>query len=347
MKNSHSESYAAAGVDVTAGYEAVKRIKPMVESTYIPGVMGTLGGFGGMFAPNIAGMKKPVLVSGTDGVGTKLKLAFLMDKHDTVGIDCVAMCVNDIICGGAMPLFFLDYIACGKNDPARIADIVSGITEGCRQAGCALVGGETAEMPGFYSAEEYDLAGFSVGMVDEEKIIDGSKLAEGDVLIGLASSGVHSNGFSLVRKVFDVENCDLKAPVAELGGKSLGDTLLTPTRIYVKAIKALLDCSVDIHAVSHITGGGFYENVPRMMTEGLTARINLDSFPSLPIFDLIKSTGNIPARDMYNTFNMGIGMIIAVPKDQIGRAKEALVRAGERAYIIGCVVKGDDGVELV
>jgi len=347
MENSHSASYAAAGVDVTAGYEAVKRIKPMVESTYIPGVMGTLGGFGGMFAPDISGMKKPVLVSGTDGVGTKLKLAFLMDKHDTVGIDCVAMCVNDIICGGAMPLFFLDYIACGKNDPARIADIVSGITEGCRQSGCALVGGETAEMPGFYDVEEYDLAGFSVGMVDEEKIIDGSKLAEGDILIGLSSSGVHSNGFSLVRKVFDVENCDLKAPVAELGGKSLGETLLTPTRIYVKAIKALLECGVDIHAISHITGGGFYENVPRMMTDGLTARIELDAIPGLPIFDLIQKTGNIPSRDMYNTFNMGIGMIIAVSKDQIGQAKDALVRAGERAHIIGRVVRGGDKVELV
>ena len=231
MKNSHSESYAAAGVDVTAGYEAVERIKPMVESTYIPGVMGTLGGFGGMFAPDLAGMKKPVLVSGTDGVGTKLKLAFLMDKHDTVGIDCVAMCVNDIVCGGAAPMFFLDYIACGKNHPARIADIVSGITEGCRQAECALVGGETAEMPGFYPVDEYDLAGFSVGIVDEEKIIDGKKLAAGDVLVGLASSGVHSNGFSLVRKVLDVEHADLKTPREDLNGKSLGEALLAPTRI--------------------------------------------------------------------------------------------------------------------
>ena len=262
MKNSHSESYAAAGVDVTAGYEAVERIKPMVESTYIPGVMGTLGGFGGMFAPDLAGMKKPVLVSGTDGVGTKLKLAFLMDKHDTVGIDCVAMCVNDIVCGGAAPMFFLDYIACGKNHPARIADIVSGITEGCRQAECALVGGETAEMPGFYPVDEYDLAGFSVGIVDEEKIIDGKKLAAGDVLVGLASSGVHSNGFSLVRKVLDVEHADLKTPRKDLNGKSLGEALLAPTRIYVKAVKALLKAGVDVHAVSHITGGGFYENDP-------------------------------------------------------------------------------------
>ena len=345
--DSHSASYAAAGVDVTAGYEAVRRIKPMVESTYIPGVMGTLGGFGGMFAPDLNGMKKPVLVSGTDGVGTKLKLAFLMDKHDTVGIDCVAMCVNDIICGGAMPLFFLDYIACGKNDPARIADIVTGITEGCRQAGCALVGGETAEMPGFYPVDEYDLAGFSVGMVDEEKIIDGKSLAEGDVLIGLASSGVHSNGFSLVRKVFDVEHADLKTPMDELGGKSLGEALLEPTRIYVKAVKAVLGAGVDVHAVSHITGGGFYENVPRMMVDGLTAQIKLDSFPTLPIFSLIQKAGNIPARDMYNTFNMGIGMILAVPASQAQAALDALAAAGETAYQIGSVVSGEAGVELV
>ena len=345
--DSHSASYAAAGVDVTAGYEAVRRIKPMVESTYIPGVMGTLGGFGGMFAPDLNGMKKPVLVSGTDGVGTKLKLAYLMDKHDTVGIDCVAMCVNDIICGGAMPLFFLDYIACGKNDPARIADIVTGITEGCRQAGCALVGGETAEMPGFYPVDEYDLAGFSVGMVDEEKIIDGKSLAEGDVLIGLASSGVHSNGFSLVRKVFDVEHADLKTPMDELNGKSLGEALLEPTRIYVKAVKAVLGAGVDVHAVSHITGGGFYENVPRMMVDGLTAQIKLDSFPTLPIFSLIQKAGNIPARDMYNTFNMGIGMILAVPSAQAQAALDALAAAGETAYQIGSVVAGEAGVELV
>lgn len=345
--DSHSASYAAAGVDVTAGYEAVRRIKPMVESTYIPGVMGTLGGFGGMFAPDLNGMKKPVLVSGTDGVGTKLKLAFLMDKHDTVGIDCVAMCVNDIICGGAMPLFFLDYIACGKNDPARIADIVTGITEGCRQAGCALVGGETAEMPGFYPVDEYDLAGFSVGMVDEEKIIDGKSLSEGDVLIGLASSGVHSNGFSLVRKVFDVEHADLKTSMDELNGKSLGEALLEPTRIYVKAVKAVLGAGVDVHAVSHITGGGFYENVPRMMVDGLTAQIKLDSFPTLPIFSLIQKAGNIPARDMYNTFNMGIGMILAVPAAQAQAALDALAAAGETAYQIGSVVAGEAGVELV
>ena len=347
MKNSHSESYAAAGVDVTAGYEAVERIKPMVESTYIPGVMGTLGGFGGMFAPDLTGMKKPVLVSGTDGVGTKLKIAFLMDKHDTVGIDCVAMCVNDIICGGASPLFFLDYIACGKNHPARIADIVSGITEGCRQAECALVGGETAEMPGFYPEDEYDLAGFSVGIVDEEKIIDGRKLAQGDVLIGLASSGVHSNGFSLVRKIFDVEHADLKTPRDDLNGRSLGEALLAPTRIYVKAVKTLLKGGVEVHAVSHITGGGFYENVPRMMTDGLTAQIRLDSFPRLPIFDLIQKTGNIPERDMYNTFNMGIGMVLALPAAQAKQALEILSSTGETAYQIGEVVSGEDGVKLV
>ena len=347
MKNSHSESYAAAGVDVTAGYEAVRRIKPMVESTYIPGVMGTLGGFGGMFAPEMAGMKKPVLVSGTDGVGTKLRLAQLMDKHDTIGIDCVAMCVNDIICGGAAPLFFLDYIACGKNDPARIAEIVTGITEGCRQSECALVGGETAEHPGLMPDDDYDVAGFSVGIVDEEKIIDGKRLAQGDVLIGLASTGVHSNGFSLVRKVLDVEHADLTSPVEQLGGKSLGEALLTPTRIYVKAIKALLKAGIDIHAVSHITGGGFYENVPRMMTDGLTARIRLDSFPKLPIFQLIQDKGNIPQRDMYNTFNMGIGMILALPAGQAQQALSVLADAGESAYAIGEVVAGADGVELV
>ena len=347
MKNSHSESYAAAGVDVTAGYESVERIKPMVESTYIPGVLGTLGGFGGMFAPDMAGMKKPVLVSGTDGVGTKLRLAQLMNKHDTIGIDCVAMCVNDIICGGAAPLFFLDYIACGKNDPVRIAEIVTGITEGCRQSECALVGGETAEHPGLMPDEDYDVAGFSVGIVDEEKIIDGKHLAQGDVLIGLASTGVHSNGFSLVRKVFDVEHADLTSPMEELGGKSLGETLLTPTRIYVKAVKALLKAGVDIHAISHITGGGFYENVPRMMTEGLTAQIKLDSFPRLPIFDLIEKKGGIPERDMYNTFNMGIGMILALPAQQAAQALEILKAAGEQAYQIGQVGSGEAGVELV
>ena len=347
MKNSHSESYAAAGVDVTAGYESVERIKPMVESTYIPGVMGTLGGFGGLFAPNVSGMKKPVLVSGTDGVGTKLRLAQLMDKHDTIGIDCVAMCVNDIICGGATPLFFLDYIACGKNNPARIAEIVAGITEGCRQAGCALVGGETAEHPGLMAEDDYDVAGFSVGIVDEEKIIDGKDLTAGDVLIGLGSSGVHSNGFSLARKVLDVEHADLTTPMEELEGKSLGETLLTPTRIYVKTIQCLLNNGVSIKAISHITGGGLYENVPRMMKQGLTAQIETASFPVPPIFTLIAQKGNIPMRDMYNTFNMGVGMILAIPKEEVGHAKDILCRSGERAYIIGTVVNGDAGVELV
>ena len=346
MKNSHSASYAAAGVDVTAGYEAVQRIKPMVESTYIPGVMGTLGGFGGMFAPDMAGMKKPVLVSGTDGVGTKLRLAMLLNKHDTIGIDCVAMCVNDIICGGASPLFFLDYIACGRNDPARIAEIVAGIAEGCRQSECALVGGETAEHPGVMPDEDYDLAGFSVGIVDEENIIDGKRLSTGDVLIGLGSTGVHSNGFSLVRKVLDVEHTDLTSPMEELGGRSLGETLLAPTRIYVKAVKALLKAGVDIHAISHITGGGFYENVPRMMTDGLTARIDLKTFPKLPIFDLIQKVGNIPERDMFNTFNMGVGLCMAVSKETAQNALDALNAAGEEAVALGEVTEGGKEVVL-
>ena len=345
MENSHSASYAAAGVDVTAGYEAVRRMKPMVESTYIPGVMGTLGGFGGMFAPDLGGMKKPVLVSGTDGVGTKLKLAFLMDKHDTVGIDCVAMCVNDIVCGGAKPLFFLDYIACGKNDPVRIADIVSGVTEGCRQAGCALVGGETAEMPGFYPVDEYDLAGFSVGIVDQEKIIDPDRTAEGDVVLGLRSSGVHSNGFSLVRKVFRVESADLKAPLEALGGKGLGETLLAPTRIYVKPVLALLE-KVDVKGISHITGGGFYENIPRSIPDGLCAKINKRAVPVLPIFDLIAKTGNIPERDMFNTFNMGIGMTITVPAAQVEEALAILKEQGEEPVVLGEIVRGDEKVVL-
>ena len=346
MENSHSASYAAAGVDVTAGYEAVRRMKPMVESTYIPGVMGTLGGFGGMFAPDLGGMKKPVLVSGTDGVGTKLKLAFLMDKHDTVGIDCVAMCVNDIICGGAKPLFFLDYIACGKNDPVRIADIVSGVTEGCRQAGCALVGGETAEMPGFYPVDEYDLAGFSVGIVDEEKIINPDRTAEGDMVLGLRSSGVHSNGFSLVRKVFRVESADLKAPLEALNGKGLGEALLAPTRIYVKPVLALLE-KVDVKGISHITGGGFYENIPRSIPDGLCAEIRKSAVPVLPIFDLIAKTGNIPERDMFNTFNMGIGMTITVPAAQVEEALAILKEQGEEPVVLGEIVRGDEKVVLV
>ena len=346
MSISKSDSYAAAGVDVTAGYESVSRIKPLVESTYIPGVMGTLGGFGGLFAPDTAGMEKPVLVSGTDGVGTKLKIAFLMDRHDTVGIDCVAMCVNDIVCSGAKPLFFLDYLAVGKNIPARIEAIVSGVTEGCRQAGCALIGGETAEMPGFYPEDEYDLAGFSVGIADQARMLDGSAMEEGDLLIGLSSSGVHSNGFSLVRKVLGVDKETLSAHIPELGC-TLGEELIKPTRIYVKTVLGLLERGVRIRAVSHITGGGLYENVPRMMKEGLTARIQKGSFPVPPIFDLIAKRGNIPERDMYNTFNMGVGLVIALPKDQVGEAKDILVSMGEHAYVIGSVVKGGDGVELV
>ena len=347
MEKSYSESYAAAGVDITAGYRSVELMKQYVARTMNEHCIGGLGGFGGLFELDCTGYKHPVLISGTDGVGTKLKVAMIMDKHDTIGIDCVAMCVNDIICGGAAPLFFLDYIACGKNDPARIADIVSGITEGCRQAGCALVGGETAEHPGLMAEDDYDVAGFSVGIVDEEKIIDGKDLAVGDVLIGLGSSGVHSNGFSLVRKVLDVEHADLTTPMEELGGKSLGETLLTPTRIYVKTIQCLLKHGVHIKAISHITGGGLYENVPRMMKEGLTAQIETASFPVPPIFDLIAKKGNIPMRDMYNTFNMGVGMILAIPKEEVGQAKEILCHAEERAYVIGSVVSGDAGVELV
>ena len=345
MKNSHSESYAAAGVDVTAGYEAVERIKPMVESTYIPGVMGTLGGFGGMFAPDISGMKKPVLVSGTDGVGTKLRLAQLMDKHDTIGIDCVAMCVNDIVCGGASPLFFLDYIACGKNHPARIADIVAGVTEGCRQAECALVGGETAEHPGLMPDDDYDVAGFSVGIVDEEKIIDGRKLSQGDVLIGLASTGVHSNGFSLVRKVFDVEKTDLRAPVAALGGKGLGETLLTPTKIYVKPILALLQ-QVTVKGISHITGGGFFENIPRSIPDGLGAKIAMADVRVLPIFDLIQQVGNISRREMFNTFNMGVGLTVVVAKEDAQQALAILRENGEDAYVLGEIVESAEKVVL-
>ncbi len=345
MSESRSESYKAAGVDVTAGYEAVNRIKPLVESTYIPGVMGSLGGFGGLFAPNVAGMKKPVLVSGTDGVGTKLKIAFLMDKHDTVGIDCVAMCVNDIICSGASPLFFLDYVAVGKNVPSRIEAIVSGVTEGCRQAGCALIGGETAEMPGFYPEDEYDLAGFSVGLVDESDMIDGSTLCEGDLLIGLCSNGVHSNGFSLVRKVLLDNPKALDIYVSELG-RTIGEELLTPTKIYVKAIQSLIG-KVDVKGISHITGGGFYENVPRMLPEGIVAKIEKKAVPVPPVFDLIAKTGKIPERDMYNTFNMGAGLVLAVAAEDVSRAVAAISAAGETAFVIGECTAGDKGVELV
>ncbi len=342
---SRSESYAAAGVDITAGYKAVELMKSHIKRTENDGVMSGIGGFGGLFRPGFAGMKDPILVSGTDGVGTKLKMAFLMDKHDTVGIDCVAMCVNDIICCGAAPMFFLDYIACGKNFPEKIAGIVSGIAEGCVQSGAALIGGETAEMPGFYPEDEYDLAGFSVGIVDREKIIDGSKVTEGDVMIALPSSGVHSNGFSLVRKVFDVESADLKEPVEELGGKSVGETLLTPTKIYVKPMLDLI-AKIDVKAVSHITGGGFYENIPRSLPAGMSAKINKDDVRVLPIFKLIEKVGNIPERDMFNTFNMGVGMSVTVAREDADKALEILRAAGEDAYILGEIVASDEGVIL-
>lgn len=339
---SFSESYKEAGVDVTAGYKAVELMKSHVARTKIDGVVSGIGGFGGLFAPNLKGMEEPVLVSGTDGVGTKLKLAFLLDKHNTIGIDAVAMCVNDVVCGGAQPLFFLDYIACGKNLPEKIAEIVSGIADGCVQSGCALVGGETAEMPGFYPIDEYDVAGFCVGMVDRPKIVDGSKLTEGDVLIGLRSSGVHSNGFSLVRKIFGIDENTIHNTYEELD-KPLGETLLTPTKIYVKPILALME-QVDVKAVSHITGGGFYENIPRMMKEGLTAKINKSAVPVLPIFKVMQRVGNISEHDMFNTFNMGIGMIAAVSSDQVDKALQVLKDNGEDAVVLGEVIKGDDGV---
>ena len=340
---SMSESYKAAGVDITAGYRAVELMKQHIARTITAGAASDIGGFGGLFELDITGMERPVLVSGTDGVGTKLKLAFIMDKHDTIGIDCVAMCVNDIICCGAKPLFFLDYIACGKNVPERIAEIVKGVAEGCVQSGAALIGGETAEMPGFYGIDEYDLAGFSVGVVDKKKVFDNSSVKEGDVIIGLPSSGVHSNGFSLVRKIFDIENRDIKQPVAELGGLSLGEALLTPTKIYVKPVLALAE-QVNIKAVSHITGGGFYENIPRSIPKGLSAKIDKQALRILPIFDLIAREGNIPERDMFNTFNMGVGMSIVVSADDSEKAVEILKAAGEDAYVIGEVVKSDEGV---
>ena len=345
MNNSKSDSYAAAGVDITAGYRAVELMKKHIARTVTEGVCGNVGGFGGLFELDVKGMEKPVLVSGTDGVGRKLKLAFLMDKHDTVGIDCVAMCVNDIICCGAKPLFFLDYIACGKNYPEKIAQIVSGIAEGCVQSGCALIGGETAEMPGFYPVDEYDLAGFSVGVVDKSKILDNSKIEEGDVIIALPSSGVHSNGFSLVRRVFDVENCDLHKKYDELGGKSLGETLLTPTKIYVKPMLALFD-EVTVKAVSHITGGGFYENIPRSIPNGFGAKITKSAVRVLPIFDLLAKVGNVPERDMFNTFNMGVGMSVVVSKADADRALEVLKANGEDAYIIGEIIKSDESVKI-
>ncbi len=345
MNNSRSESYAAAGVDITAGYKAVELMKQYVARTITDGVCSDVGGFGGLFElPE--GMKKPVLVSGTDGVGTKLKLAFIMDKHDTVGIDCVAMCVNDVICSGAKPLFFLDYIACGKNVPERIADIVKGVAEGCVQSGSALIGGETAEMPGFYPVDEYDLAGFSVGVVDKENILNNKEMEAGDVIIALPSSGVHSNGFSLVRKVFDVENADIKTPLERLGGKSIGETLLTPTKIYVKPILALLE-QVKVKGISHITGGGFYENIPRSIPDGLGAKVNKSAVKILPIFTLLQETGNIPERDMFNTFNMGVGMSVVVKKDDAGKAIEILKANGEDAYIIGEIIKSDEKIIIV
>ncbi|MBQ6818879.1 MAG: phosphoribosylformylglycinamidine cyclo-ligase [Clostridia bacterium] len=343
--NSFSESYAAAGVDITAGYKAVELMKAHVARTMTAGVCSDVGGFGGLFELDVEGMEKPVLVSGTDGVGTKLKLAFIQDKHDTVGIDCVAMCVNDIICCGAKPLFFLDYIACGKNVPEKIASIVSGIADGCVQSGAALIGGETAEMPGFYPIDEYDLAGFAVGVVDKKKILNPKSMQAGDVMIALPSSGVHSNGFSLVRKVFGVGEKDLSAPVAELGGKSVAETLLTPTKIYVKPILALLEqCTV--RAISHITGGGFYENIPRSLPEGMGVKIDRSSLKILPIFDLIAKTGNIPERDMFNTFNMGVGMCVVVPAAEAEKAIAVLKEAGEEAYVMGTIVEGDEKVTI-
>ena len=341
--NSKSDSYAAAGVDITAGYKAVELMKSHIARTMTAGVCSDVGGFGGLFELDVTGMERPVLVSGTDGVGTKLKLAFLMDKHDTVGIDCVAMCVNDIICAGAKPLVFLDYIACGKNYPEKIAAIVSGVAEGCVQAGAALIGGETAEMPGFYPVDEYDLAGYSTGVVDKSKIIDNSKMKAGDVIIALPSSGVHSNGFSLVRKVFDVENADLKSPCAELGGKSIGETLLTPTKIYVKPVLALLD-NVTVKGISHITGGGFYENIPRSIPKGLGAKIERAAIKILPIFDLIAKRGGISERDMFNTFNMGVGMSIVVAPEDVDKSLEILRAAGEEPYAIGSVIESDEEV---
>ncbi len=345
MSYSKSESYAAAGVDITAGYKAVELMKAHIAKTLTPGVCSDVGGFGGLFELDLTGIAKPVLVSGTDGVGTKLKIAFLTDKHDTVGIDCVAMCVNDIICCGAKPLFFLDYIACGKNYPEKIASIVSGVCEGCVQSGAALIGGETAEMPGFYPIDEYDLAGYCTGVVDKEKIIDNSAMRAGDVIIALPSSGVHSNGFSLVRKVFDVENGKIDLPLEELGGKSLGETLLTPTKIYVKPVLALLD-KVKVKGISHITGGGFYENIPRSVPSGLCAEIERRAVKVLPIFNLIAKTGGISERDMFNTFNMGVGMSVVVAAKDAEKSMEILKENGENPYIIGKIIKSDDKIVI-
>ncbi|MBE6920458.1 MAG: phosphoribosylformylglycinamidine cyclo-ligase [Ruminococcaceae bacterium] len=346
-KNSQSASYAAAGVDITAGYKAVELMKKHIARTKNEGCLDDVGGFGGCFGLPIAGMEEPVLVSGTDGCGTKVKLAILMDKHDTIGIDAVAMCVNDIICCGAKPLFFLDYIACGKNVPEKIAEIVGGVAEGCVQSGAALIGGETAEHPGLMPQEDYDLAGFAVGIVDKKKILDNTRMKAGDVVIGLASTGIHSNGFSLCRKVFDIDNNpdSLYVPKDELGGKSIAETLLTPTKIYVKSVLALLE-KVDVKGISHITGGGFYENIPRSIPKGLCAEIDKASIRVLPIFDLLASTGNIPERDMYNTYNMGVGMSIVVPAEQVDEALEILTMGGETAYVIGKIIESDEQVIL-
>ena len=345
MTKSHSASYAAAGVNIEAGYEGVRLMKKHVERTFIPGVVSDIGGFGGLFVPDTKGMKEPVLVSGTDGVGTKQRIAQLMDRHDTVGIDCVAMCVNDIVCCGAKPLFFLDYIAIGKNDPEKVASLVSGVAEGCVQAGCALIGGETAEHPGTMQPDDYDLAGFSVGLVDKEKVIDRSKVASGDAVIALASSGLHSNGYSLVRKVFDVENADLGAYIPELG-KTLGDALLTPTRIYVKPVLAAIK-TAEVHGISHITGGGFYENIPRSVPDGFCAKIYKAAVKIPPIFKLLQEKGNIPERDMFNTFNMGGGMILIVSADTADKALQTLKAEGEDAWVIGEITVGEDKICLL
>ncbi len=344
-ETSRSEAYAASGVDITAGYRAVELMKKHIARTATDGVLSGIGGFGGLFEPDLGDLRHPVLVSGTDGVGTKLKLAFLADRHDTVGIDCVAMCVNDVICCGAKPLFFLDYIACGKNVPERIASIVKGVSDGCVEAGAALIGGETAEMPGFYPENEYDLAGFAVGLVDREKIIDNDRMRPGDVILALPSSGVHSNGFSLVRRVFDAERADLTRPVAELGGASLLDTLLVPTRIYVKPVLALLGAA-DVKGISHITGGGFYENIPRSVPDGLTAAIDKTAVRTPPVFGLIARAGSVSERDMFNTFNMGVGMSIVVARDDADRALAVLREAGEDAYPIGEIQSGEEKIKL-
>ena len=344
MEHSHSASYAAAGVNIEAGYEGVKLMKKHVQRTFIPGVISDLGGFGGLFAPELTGIAEPVLVSGTDGVGTKQRIAQLMDRHDTVGIDCVAMCVNDIVCCGARPLFFLDYIAIGKNEPEKVAALVSGVAEGCVKAGCALIGGETAEHPGTMAPEDYDLAGFSVGLVDKSRILDPNTVREGDVILALASSGLHSNGFSLVRKVFDVERADLSARIPELG-QTLGEALLTPTKIYVKPVLSAIQAA-EVHGISHITGGGFYENIPRAIPAGLCARIDKAAVRRLPIFSLVQERGEIPERDMFNTFNMGVGMSLTVSRDTADKALEALRAAGEEAYVIGEVIRDEDRIRL-